>query len=207
MAPRIRWTGVRYRDPVTGRFIARAAVRRALEDSLANLTRLTDTLAGDLRFGRISLVQWREQMRLIVKQTQMAAAELARGGRAQMTQSDYGRVGQLVRRQYGFLETWVDQIKAGLPFDGRMEERAKQYLRGARSAYIAHEVQALRQRGFDEIRTVLHPAEHCPECLAEAARGFVRIGDHVPIGQRICRNNDRCTAEFRSSETNQVIAV
>ncbi len=197
----------RYRDAATGRFVTHTAIRRALEQSLANLTRRTDGLAADLRAGRISLVEWRNEMRDIVKHTQMAAAELARGGRAQMTQSDYGRVGQAVRRQYGFLEAWVEQIKAGLPFDGRMESRARQYLRAARTTYIANETRALSARGYDEVRSVLHPAEHCAECIAEAARGFVAVSQLVPLGSRTCRSNDRCSLEFRNSSTGRVLVA
>ncbi len=207
MAARIRWTGTRYRDPKTGRYITQVAVRRALEESLANLVRLTDTLAGDLRSGRISLLKWRDEMRTIIKQTHLAAQELAVGGRRQMTQADYGRVGQQVRVQYGFLENWVQQIQAGKPVDATTESRARQYLRSARTAYMGHAARAMRERGFDEVRSVLHPAEHCAECLAEAGRGFVPLGALVPLGERICRANDRCSLEFRNSETGQVMAA
>lgn len=196
----------RYRD-VGGRFITRASVRQALEESLANLQRRTDGLQADLRAGRISLTEWREEMRTTIKQTQMAAGELAVGGRAQMTQSDYGRVGQAVRRQYGYLEAWVEQIKAGLPFDGRMEARAKQYLQAARGQYVGLEMRAMVARGYDEVRNILHPAEHCAECIAEADRGFVAAGSLIPIGARTCRANDRCTLEFRNSRTGEVVAA
>ena len=207
MADRLRWTGTRYRDPDTGRFITRVAVRRALEESLTSLERRTDGLQDDLRAGRISLNDWRDEMRMIVKQTQMAALELSVGGRAQATQADYGRAGQQIRRQYGFLEAWVEQIKAGLPIDNRMEPRAAQYLQSARSSYLAHQAAAIRSQGFDQIHTVLHPGESCAECIAEEARGFVPIGAHVPIGSRTCRANDNCTAEFRNSQTGEVIAA
>lgn len=204
---RLRWTGTRYRDPETGRFISRAAVRRALEESLTNLERLTDTLASDLRAGRISLLDWRQEMRGVIKQVHMAAAELAKGGRAQMTLADYGRAGQQIRRQYDYLEAWVEQIKAGLPVDGRMEPRAAQYLRSARVAYLAHQQAAFRQQGFDQTRSKLHPAEHCAQCIDEAERGWVSIGAEVPLGQRQCRANDRCTLEFRNSQTGEVLAA
>ena len=206
MADRLRWTGTRYRSP-DGRFITRVAVRRALEESLTNLERRTDGLHDDLRAGRISLNDWRDEMRMIIKQTQMAALELSVGGRAQTTQADYGRAGQLIRRQYGFLEAWVEQIKAGLPIDNRMEPRAVSYLKAALVAHRTHQRAAFRAAGFDEIRSIRHPGESCAECIAEEARGFVPIGQHVPIGQRQCLNHDNCTEEYRNSQTGEVLAA
>lgn len=197
----------RYRNVETGRFVPRPTVRRALEESLANLQRRTDTLADDLRAGRISLDEWRQEMRLTIKQVNMAAIEISVGGRAQMTQADYGEAGRIIRTEYGYLESWVNQIKAGLPIDNRMEPRARQYLVRGRTTFIDAETDAMRGRGFDEIRSRLHPAEHCAQCLAEAARGFVPISSHVPIGQRQCRHNDRCTVEYRNSRTGEVRAA
>jgi hypothetical protein len=207
MADRIRWTGTRYRDPETGRFVSRAAIRRALEESLTNLERRTDGLQDDLRAGRISLDAWREEMRLIIKQTHMAALELAAGGRAQTTQAQYGRAGQQIRRQYAYLEAWVEQIKAGLPIDNRMEPRAASYLKSALVAHRTHQRAAFQAQGFDQIRSIRHPGESCAECIAEEARGFVPIGQHVPIGQRQCLNHDNCTEEFRNSQTGEVLAA
>lgn len=187
----LRWNGLRYRDPDTGRYLSRTTVRRALEQSLANLVRRTDALADDLRAGRISLNTWREEMRLTIKQTQMAAAEVANGGRAQMTQADYGRVGQQVRRQYEYLENWVREIQNGSPIDGRIEGRARQYLRAARSSFLALEGERMNERGYFA-RNVLSPAEHCAECLAETAKGLVPISHLTLPGHRTCRGNCKC---------------
>jgi hypothetical protein len=199
MPERLRWTGTQYRHPESGRYISRAAVRRALEESLANLTRRTDTLADDLRAGRLSLAAWQEEMELTIKQTQMAAAELAHGGRAQMTQADYGLVGQRVRTQYQFLDSWARQISAGQPVDNRMEGRARQYLRAARSSFLALEADAMTERGFGLVRSVLHASESCAECISESQRGYVPVGQMSLPGQRTCLSNCRCTLVYAQS--------
>lgn len=170
-------------------------MRTSLEESLANLTRLTDTLADDLRAGRLSLNGWRESMREVIKSTQLWSAEVANGGRAQMTQADYGRVGQKVRAQYEFLENWTRQIRDGAPIDDRMEPRARQYLLASRSSFLAVEAERMTERGF-LARNVLRPAEHCAECIAETEKGLVPVSQLVPIGQRVCRSNCRCVLEY-----------
>jgi hypothetical protein len=189
----------RYRDPATGRYISRAAVRRALEESLVNLERRTDTLQGDLRARRISLTDWRDEMRLTIKQTQMAAHEIAHGGRAQMTQADYGRVGQAVRRQYEYLENWVHEIEAGAPIDGRMEPRAALYLKSGRTAFLQAEQQEMARRGITLVRNILHASESCAQCIAETAKGLVPISHLSLPGQRTCLGNCRCTLEYEKA--------
>lgn len=208
-SPTILWDTLvgRYRFRASGRFVPRKAIREAIEDSLANLERRTDSIQADYRAGRISLDVFREEMRDTIKFSQMAAQELAKGGRAQMTPADYGRAGQQIRVQYAYLDGWVADLAGGAPADAKMEGRAHQYLRAARTAFIAAETETFQGRGFDQIRTILHDAEHCAECIAEAARGFVPIGEHTPIGSRVCRSNDACTAEYRNSRTGEVLAA
>lgn len=185
----------RFRDTLTGQLISRTQVRQALEESLGNLTRRTDTLADDLRSGRISLTEWRDEMRDTIKQTQMAAAELAKGGRQQMTQADYGRVGQATLRQYQYLENWVQEIQAGAPVDNRMEGRARQYLRAGRTSFLASEAEAMRDRGY-LARNVLDARESCAECIAETEKGLVPVGNLSLPGTRVCRGNCKCHLIF-----------
>jgi hypothetical protein len=59
----------------------------------------------------------------------------------------------------------------------------------------------LEDAGFEEARSVLHPADHCPGCLVEAEKGWQPIGAMVPIGERDCKGNCRCTVEYRRSGT------
>lgn len=178
----------RYRDTESGRYISRAAIRGALEESLANLTRRTDALTDDLRAGRISLNEWQDDMKQIVKQVQMAAQEVASGGRAQMTQADYGRVGQKVREQYQYLDRWVEDIKQGGPIS---EGRARQYLRSGRTAFLEAESREMRNRGY-LARNVLRSAEHCWQCIAETDKGLVPVEFLTLPGHRVCLGNCRC---------------
>jgi hypothetical protein len=207
MAERLRWTGIRYRDPDSGRFVSRVAIRRTFEESLGNVERLTDTLASDLRAGRISLLQWREEMRGVIKQVTLAAHQLAVGGRAQMGDADNGRVGQAVRRQYAYLEAWVEQIKAGLPVDGRMEPRAAMYLRSAVTTFLEADRRQMQEQGFDVVHSVLHAGESCAQCIAERDKGYVPVAEIVLPGQRTCLANCNCTLVYARSRTGEVLAA
>lgn len=187
----------RYRRE-NGRVLSLVEVRRALDADAANLADYAKLLADQVVEGRISLDQWRGEMRTLIKQTHLTAAAMAKGGRAQLTPSDFGRVGQIVKTEYQRLDGWVTELIAGVaPADGRMRPRAAMYAQAGRHTYHQIEAREMLDRGLDEERSVLHPAEHCGECLAEAAAGWRPIGLMIPIGSRTCLRNCRCGVEYR----------
>lgn len=197
----------RYRSPV-GTFLSTGRALASLESDLRGLVVLTDNLTDDLRSGRLSLEAWRFQMMDVVKHVQMGAATLAKGGRAQMTDADYGRVGQLTRAQYQYLEEWTQEIARGdAPLDGRLTSRARLYVAAARPTYVAVRGKDVEDAGFDQERSILGNAEHCATCIAQDALGWQPRGQMIPIGQRECGNNDKCPVEFRNSTTGQVLAA
>lgn len=200
--PVLSWDDLagRYRR-ADGRFVPATQVREELDKALSNAARRTVTLADDYRAGRIGLVVWRLQMRQVIKETHLYAAALAQGGWAQMTPEAYGRVGQVIRLEYGFLEQWVGQIQGGWVLDGRLTSRSQLYAAAARGTFHRIQAEQMLRRGMDMEKSVLHPAEHCAQCVSEAAHGFRPIGEMVPIGQRTCLRNCKCTVVYgRSSE-------
>lgn len=197
----------RYRGP-SGRFIPDGQALRSLEKDLAGLVTTTDQLAAEYRAGRLSLEAWRMEMQDIIKHVAIGSATLAKGGRAQMTPADFGRVGQRVREQYGFLEDWVQQIVSGeAPLDGRLTSRARLYVAAGRPTYVAVRAADVEDAGFDQEHSETRPAEHCDQCLIEEARGWVPIGTLIPIGQRTCKVNDHCLMHYRNSRTGETVAA
>ncbi len=199
MARRLQWNGraARFRDPATGRFVSRSTVRGWIDQNILASQRRIHTASDDYRLARRSLDEWQTVMREEIKRTQIAAELLARGGRAQMTAADWGRVGQRVREQYGFLRDFAQQLADGsIRTDGTFLNRAKMYAAAARVAFEESVGDLLAAIGYTVEWNVLHPAEHCTGCLAETARGRVPIGTLVPLGERPCRANDRCSISY-----------
>jgi hypothetical protein len=172
-------------------------VRQGLDRALDH--RANDIRAASLRLrdGEISLVEWRRAMREATKDTHVYSAAAARGGFARMAPDDYGRVGALIKKQYGFLEKFLDEINNGLALDGHFVARSALYVQAARSTYERTNRHEQEEGGMNEEKNVLHPAEHCGQCVRQTARGWVRIGALVPIGERTCLGNDRCTMRYR----------
>lgn len=193
------WNGLsgRFRNPDTGRFISRVEVRDAVDRIILASQRRVQTASDEVRAGRISLDEWLATMRQELKRTQLDAEMLARGGRAQMTQADFGRVGARVRTQYGYLRDFAQQLKDGaIRTDGTMINRAKMYSASARVGFHESLGETLAAIGYTQEKNILHVAEHCGLCVSETERGWVPIGSLIPIGERTCMGNDRCSISY-----------
>lgn len=196
-------TAARYRG-ANGQFVARRQIRAALDATFKNTNARVELLSVQLRDGELSLDSWWAEMRATVKDVHLYSTAVARGGWDRVTQADYGRVGRLVRDQYAYLDRFVADIEAGLPLDGRFLRRVELYVQSGRRTYYDALSRELDERGYDEERSVLHPADHCAECVSEAVLGWQPLGQMIPIGERTCLSNCRCHAEFRNSKTGEI---
>lgn len=189
----------RYRDS-SGRFVSPVIVRRGLDRALDVNSAEMREITQLMRDGNISLSEWRELMRASIKESQLYSAAIAKGGFAQMRAADYGRVGRIIRDQYEFLENFAREIRSGRQsLDGTSLSRAAMYGQSPRPTYEAFARADAAARGMNQERNILHKAEHCTDCLAMSALGWQPINTLIPIGQRKCRANDRCTMRYRSA--------
>ena len=128
----------RYRDATTGRYVAGSQVRREL-DRYLDAADPAKALAEALRGRAVSVADWEIAMRRVVKNTHLNAIALERGGYANMTPADYGRVGQIVREQYGYLKGFAADIASGKQkLDGTLARRASLYSQSARNLSLIH---------------------------------------------------------------------
>ncbi len=186
-----------YRDS-RGRYLSGKQVRDAIDAALLSADKRAREASEALRAGRISLADWQVRMAREVKTVHVYSTAAARGGWLQMTQADYGRVGQRIRAQYEYLRRFAQEIASGKQrLDGTLVARATLYTQAGRSSYHATEQREMVNRLNTEERSVLHPADRCPGCVEEARRGWVMIGSMVPVGQRECRTRCRCTVAYR----------
>ena len=170
----------RYQDRATGRFVKELQVRADLDKYIdAKNTRL-DNLANQLRNREISLADWQLQMRNEMRMMHNNAAMVAKGGKAQMTQADWGRTGRELRTQYEYLDKWAKDIASGkAPLDGRLNWRAKLYGNATRGTYEQERRAMAADKGNDEEMRILHAKESCKGptgCTTFPILGSVPIG-------------------------------
>lgn len=193
-------TAGRYINLDTGKFISSSTVRDALESVMDASAIRMNNITEQLTRGEISLAQWQSGMMQNIKLAHTAAAASANGGWAQMSQSDWGFTGRLIRTQYEWLEKFANQIANGeQPLDGRLFVRADMYGQAARGTY-----ESQRQRmevnvnGVDEERRILEKdGANCAGCLEQADLDWQPVGTLDPIGAEECLTNCRCEFEYR----------
>jgi hypothetical protein len=185
-----------------GRFVSRRAIRSEIDRVLDREMKNARELALGLRDGAISLEAWRLSMRDVIKSVHLLDAAAAKGGWAQLTADDYGRIGAIVKKEYQFLEKFTRGISTGrVPLDGRVPQRAMMYVEAGPPPSNRGPPATMAKAGFRWEQNILHPADHCGGCLGETARGRVRIGKLVPIGRRQCLRRCRCTLSYFKSRT------
>ena len=185
----------RYRG-ADGKFVSFERIRRFLDEALDRNEAKVASLATQLRNRAITLAEWQIGMRDTIKDIHLASSALARGGWAQMSEADYSKVAEKIEFQLMKLNNFALQIENGLPLDGRFARRTTLYAQSGRVTYHESLRNEMALRGYTLEKSVLASSDHCSECVSEANRGFVPIGDLVLIGERICRSNCRCTVEF-----------
>lgn len=200
---RYRWlptagkTG-RYYDNQTKRLVSWLDVRRDIDTYIANSNKAIDALATQLRNRQISLAEWQTAMREEIKAMHLNTSMAAHGGRAQMTQADWGRAGQQIRTQYEYLDKFAKDIASGKqPLDGRLNTRAQMYGEAARGTHEQEKRRMADNGGLTEERRLLHAKESCVDCLTYAGYGWQPIGTLPRIGDSRCRTNCRCTFTYR----------
>lgn len=198
----------RYRN-ARGRFVPDATVRDAIDATIDSANLEVVALAERLKLGVISIADWQNEMARVIKNVAIAHTAIARGGVQQLTQRDYGRIGQWLAQgrgdtpgQYQALRGFAQALESGRQaMDGTFPRRAELYVEAGRELFHVIESEEMQVRGFTEYRSVLDAgAEHCSLCLEQAARGWVPIGELVPIGKRTCRTRDRCSYQYRRSD-------
>lgn len=185
----------RYREATTGRFIGAKGMLELRDQFIEAQKARTAELAAQLTGGEINSAEWLQQMRQVIKESYIDQYIMANGGRAKLTQADYGRIGAMVKEQYKFLQGFERDLLAGKVKGGQIAVRAGMYVDSSKQAFERGRAQSLgmpqlpqypgdgatvcrtsckchwriveRDAGWDCFWE-LGASEHCPDCLRNA---------------------------------------
>ena len=172
-----RWnaTAGRYIDAATGQFLSRDYALGLIEQSIQSAIDVTDTLAGYVKNGLINVNDWTELMRAEIKDEYIRQYLAGIGGVEMMTPSDWGKIGAMLKDQYGYLKGFAEDLPN--LSEGQIRLRASMYVDSAREANERAHATVANSMGFDLVGWVPNPdLENCPTCLARADAGFVEAG-------------------------------
>lgn len=186
-----------------GRFVAGSQVTAALGDVIASAAGDMRAASVALQTGQLSLAQWQLAMEASIKNMHLASAALAKGGWNQLTQADFGRVGSIVKREYGYLRAFAQEIASGKQkLDGRFMQRSQEYMRAGKTTYNEILKREREKRGELYVRNIRHARDSCGGCLEQEALGWVSVNDPrlLPPGRRTCRGFCKCEWTFGTAE-------
>ena len=136
--PNFTWYGhplYRYKDNDNGRFISRNQILEWEQAGIEAGVDKAKSLAEPVVSGEITVGQWQEQMRELIKQNAIQQAVLGCGGRGQMTQADWGMVGGVIADQYRYLDNFAQQIANGELTAAQIAARSAMYIRSTKEAF------------------------------------------------------------------------
>jgi hypothetical protein len=187
----------RYRDE-KGRFLSQVSVEKLVDariDKLeASLKRFTRMLSN----GNITLDQWEASVREAIKGAHIQAAIVGYGGKDQMGSGEYGRIGQRLRSEYAYLQSFALDLLEQRVSAPMAAARIGLYAQSVRGSYWQGTELRKQQQGYGLMRRILDPqAQHCQDCIDHAARGLAPIGSLPMPGQRCaCRARCKCRVEY-----------
>jgi hypothetical protein len=150
-------------DPIVrDRFIARPEWGGFIEESSRALTE-----------GQISIQRWQMDFRQALRRSYIDQYLLARGGRDNMTAADWGRLGGMLREQYGWMDRFAQQMAAGEMSPNQVASRMQMYFNSSRESF---------ERG------------------RAAALGIPRLPAYPGDGSTQCRTNCQCSWDITEAE-------
>lgn len=191
------WNDKAQRYTKGGRFISGHEVKTGLVRFIRSEQEALKLLSGQVASGALTIREWQLKVAQKVKDIQIAVQAIARGGIAQLTQSDLGKIGARLKFQYARLREFALSIERRAMTTNGILNRADLYALSSAGTYenIRRE-EALKV--FTEERRVLAAAEHCIDCLEEAEKEWQPAGTLRPIGDSQCLMRCLCQFEYRN---------
>ncbi len=144
--------------------------------------------------GEITLTAWADGFRVALVVLVAAAVQVLHRGRP-LDSDQQEEFRRAANRQAGFLGRFRRGLAAGEQLlDGTAVGRAGLF--GMAAWAVAINLQR-DTAGHSQERRVLGSADHCRDCLSEAARGWQPAGTLRAIGDTVCRMRCGCYFAFR----------
>lgn len=183
--------------------IPREVVRQLLEKS---------TLYTEERLAKSASARLYNNLRQIIKEEYIRQYLVGIGGRDRMTARNWGSLGGMLKQQYGFLRTFIQEILSQDLDIEKVHSRLNMYARSAREAHTRARARVTAALGYEQVAWMMNTtAQHCQTCLRRSESGYIQAGKHggfmdgsdevFPADSTSeCYSNDRCWLSYRKSD-------
>ena len=149
-----------------------------------------ETLAEQLLDEEISIQDWVLEMRQIIKETYISQYVMAKGGRHNMTASDWGRIGNMMapRGQYMYLNRFAQDIIDKDLSLGQIVYRSRLYVNSGTQAFER------AKAALHGIRLPTYPADGSQVCMSNCKCSWeiTRVDDEYHCFWRLNSNAEHC---------------
>jgi hypothetical protein len=193
-----RWVNVG-----TRRFIPESRVIGEMRRHQAATFNTLQRLSEQLYSGSISIGQWQLGVASELKDAHLAQSMFAVGGRENMTQANFGRVGGTLANEYTFLNQFAQDIEAGKVSKAQAQARIRQYGKATQQSYW-REFSAASKNLLDWVLSIVDNCRATAGALGcvELSQGGPYTARSLPTvpgaGATTCRGNCSCSIERRS---------
>ena len=196
----------RYRNDA-GQFMSSERVLEFVNESIDASEGVVDQYATMVSNGTVSPSGWKTLMRQEIKEEYIRQYLLGIGGRPQMSPSDWGSLGGMLKEQYTRLNGFADDITDGKLSEAQIRQRSQMYINSAREGFERASQKTALETGNDEVRWVVDQlVENCEDCLDFSDKGWQKIEDDPyggafpGSGDTVCLTNCACHLEYRGSD-------
>jgi hypothetical protein len=186
-------TAQRWFDTVTGKFVSETAVvdemrihQQATYNVLENATR-------QLYAGQLTLEQWQIVTAHELKDAHLAQAMFAVGGKRNMTQENWGRVGGALANQYRYLDNFANEIAAGNVSLEAALARINLYGDATQASYWREYKLATKEQLWWNLGTTEQHCGRCPELAAASPYNPKDLNQVPGDGNTPCLGHCDCT--------------
>lgn len=185
-----------YVNLATQRMVKRSEIVNLLDGTTRQAGETMGRLARAAQNGTITPAQFYEAMQREVKLAYNAAAALGKGGWAQMSKSDWGKNGRLLREEYGRIRSFAQDMADGKVSEAQAVARAKLYADSAYKRYWANYDEQMVDAGKNEERWRTRGDERvCPICRGLEGQHWQPLGTLPLPGDP--HAGCRCEKEYR----------
>ena len=209
--PRLGTTG-RYTN-TKGQIVSVDVVQAGIEQQIESSAQIMGSAAKRFHEGKINIAELQIAMKDEMKLLHTRCAAIAKGGWKQMSQADWGSVGQITRIQYKTLENFMAEIANGDykiskldgSINGQFLQRVDLYAEAGNGTAKEIERRQAKLNGLTHERRILDPAaKHCGCCLSQAALNWQLFGILKRLGECDCRSRDRCHFIFGAERNGKI---
>ena len=161
-----RWsaTSHRYRNGATGAAVTENRLKDLRDQFISRHSSALQRFTSQLRDGELTVQELTLALRRMIKKAYLTEYALARGGMNALTVADVGDVARHVRRQWEFLQNFMEQTRNGELSVAQIRSRARLYVHSATQAFER----------------------------AHAANYGVELPEYPADGNQICLSNCKC---------------